>query len=126
MGNHYHLLVETAEPNMIAGMKWLQGTCTRRFNARHRLFGHQLQGRYTVLVVDREEDDRDQQQGKAEQRPRVGLRSAVYRKQGLTPMHVGVLLLGIGPNWLIGSSSGSCSESDTRMLPPAWIATSAL
>ena len=28
MGNHYHLLVETPEPNLAAGMKWLQGTYT--------------------------------------------------------------------------------------------------
>ena len=36
MGNHYHLLLETPEPNLVAGMKWLQGTYTQRFNARHR------------------------------------------------------------------------------------------
>ena len=30
MGNHYHLLVETAEANLVAGMKWLQGTYTQR------------------------------------------------------------------------------------------------
>ena len=26
MGNHYHLLVETPESNLTAGMQWLQGT----------------------------------------------------------------------------------------------------
>jgi putative transposase len=26
LGNHYHLLVETSEPNLVAGMKWLHGT----------------------------------------------------------------------------------------------------
>ena len=25
MNNHYHLLLETPEPNLVAGMKWLQG-----------------------------------------------------------------------------------------------------
>jgi len=35
MSNHYHLLVETPEPNLVAGMKWFQGTYTQRFNARH-------------------------------------------------------------------------------------------
>ena len=25
MGNHYHVLLETPEPNLVAGMKWLQG-----------------------------------------------------------------------------------------------------
>lgn len=52
MGNHYHLLLETPEGNLVAGMKWLQGTYTRRFNARHRVFGHLLQGRYKAVVVD--------------------------------------------------------------------------
>ena len=32
MTNHYHLLLETPEPNLVAGMKWLQGTYTQRFN----------------------------------------------------------------------------------------------
>ena len=40
MGNHYHLLVETAEANLVAGMKWLQGTYTQRYNSRHKVFGH--------------------------------------------------------------------------------------
>ncbi len=52
MGNHYHLLLETPEPNLVAGMKWLQGTYTQRFNARHKLWGHLLQGRYKALLVD--------------------------------------------------------------------------
>ena len=52
MGNHYHLLLETPEPNLVVGMKWFQGTYTQRYNARHRLFGHLYQGRYKALVVD--------------------------------------------------------------------------
>lgn len=45
MGNHYHLLVETPEANLVAGMKWIQGTYTQRFSAGHKLFGHLFQGR---------------------------------------------------------------------------------
>jgi REP element-mobilizing transposase RayT len=56
MGNHYHLLLETPEANLVAGMKWLQGTYTQRFNARHKLWGHLLQGRYKALLVDGSED----------------------------------------------------------------------
>jgi len=52
MGNHYHLLLETPEPNLVAGMKWLQGTYTQRFNSRHKQWGHLLQGRYKALLVD--------------------------------------------------------------------------
>jgi REP element-mobilizing transposase RayT len=40
MGNHYHLLLETPEANLVAGMKWLQGTYTQRYNSRRKLFGH--------------------------------------------------------------------------------------
>jgi REP element-mobilizing transposase RayT len=29
MSNHYHLLIQTPEPNLVAGMKWLQNTYTR-------------------------------------------------------------------------------------------------
>ncbi len=52
MNNHYHLLLETPESNMVVGMHWLQGTYTRRFNVRHHLRGHVLQGRYKALVVE--------------------------------------------------------------------------
>ena len=49
MGNHYHLLLETPEPNLVDGMQWLQSTYTQRFNARHRVWGHLFQGRYRAL-----------------------------------------------------------------------------
>ncbi len=52
MGNHFHLVVETPQPNLVAGMKWLLGTYTSRFNRRHRVFGHLFSGRYKALVVD--------------------------------------------------------------------------
>lgn len=52
MGNHYHLLLETPEANLVSGMKWLQGTYTQRFNARHKLWGHLLQGRYKAILVE--------------------------------------------------------------------------
>ena len=57
MGNHYHLLVETPEGNLVAGMKWLQGTYTQRFNSRHKVFGHLFQGRYKAVIVDGTEAD---------------------------------------------------------------------
>jgi len=52
MGNHYHLLVQTPEANLVAGMKWLQSTYTQRYNSRHEVFGHLYQGRYKALLVD--------------------------------------------------------------------------
>lgn len=55
MGNHYHLLLETPEPNLVTGMKWLQGTYTQRHNARHRRRGHLFQGRYKAIPVSADE-----------------------------------------------------------------------
>lgn len=52
MPNHFHLIVETPQPNLVAGMKWFLGTYTSRFNRRHQLFGHLFSGRYKVLLVD--------------------------------------------------------------------------
>lgn len=52
MGNHYHLLIETPEPNLVDGMRWVQGTYTKRFNMRHKKWGHLFQGRYKALLVD--------------------------------------------------------------------------
>jgi REP-associated tyrosine transposase len=52
MCNHFHLVVETPQPNLVAGMKWLLGTYTGRFNRRHRLVGHLFSGRYKSLVID--------------------------------------------------------------------------
>src|SRR5689334_21229963 len=46
MGNHFHLVVETPRANLCAGMHWLLGTYTTRFNRRHRLVGHLFSGRY--------------------------------------------------------------------------------
>jgi putative transposase len=55
MRNHYHLLVETPQANLVAGMRWFQTAWTVRFNRRHRLNGHLFQGRYKAMVVDAEE-----------------------------------------------------------------------
>lgn len=52
MGNHYHLLLETPEANLVDGMRWLQGTYTKRFNIRHKQWGHLFQGRYKALLID--------------------------------------------------------------------------
>ncbi len=56
MGNHFHLVVETPKPTLVDGMKWLLGTYTQRFNARHRWHGHLFAGRYKSLLVDGSDD----------------------------------------------------------------------
>ena len=52
MPNHFHLVVETPQANLVAGMKWFLGTYTGRFNRRHQLSGHLFSGRYKSLIVD--------------------------------------------------------------------------
>jgi putative transposase len=52
MPNHFHLVIETPGGNLVAGMKWLLGTYTSRFNRRHRLVGHLFSGRYKALMVE--------------------------------------------------------------------------
>src|SRR5438477_9964850 len=52
MDNHFHLVVETPQANLVAGMKWFLGTYTGRFNRRHKLVGHLFGGRYKALVVE--------------------------------------------------------------------------
>jgi REP element-mobilizing transposase RayT len=52
MGNHYHLCLETPEPNLVDGMKWLQSTFSNRFNRFHKTNGHVFQGRYKAILLD--------------------------------------------------------------------------
>ena len=52
MGNHYHLFLETPEPNLVDGMKWLQNTFTRRFNIRHGEWGRLFGDRYKSVLVE--------------------------------------------------------------------------
>ena len=52
MSNHFHLVVETPRANLVAGMKWLLGTYTIRFNRRHDFCGHLFGGRYKAQAID--------------------------------------------------------------------------
>lgn len=65
MLNHFHLVVETPQGNLVAGMKWFLGTYTSRFNRRHQLFGHLFSGRYKSLIVDGEAGERRAEGGRA-------------------------------------------------------------
>jgi REP-associated tyrosine transposase len=40
MSNHFHVVLETPNANLVDGMKWLLGSYTIRLNHRHKLFGH--------------------------------------------------------------------------------------
>jgi putative transposase len=52
MSNHFHLVIETPQPNLVFGMKWLSGVYTKPFNIRPKLCAHLFAGRYKALVVE--------------------------------------------------------------------------
>jgi len=54
MPNHYHLAVETPEPNLSRGMHDLIGHYSQTFNARHGRVGHVFQGRFKALLIDQD------------------------------------------------------------------------
>ena len=51
MGNHYHLLVETSQPTLSKGMRFLNGVYTQRINRKYRRVGHLFQGRFKSILV---------------------------------------------------------------------------
>jgi len=54
MQNHYHVVLETPEPNLSDGMRSLNGVYTQRINRRHKRCGHVFQGRFHAVLVERE------------------------------------------------------------------------
>jgi putative transposase len=55
MPNHYHLLVETIEGNLSDGMHYLNSTYAQKFNQRHALSGHLVQGRFHAVPIRKDE-----------------------------------------------------------------------
>ncbi|MFC2082518.1 transposase [Candidatus Bipolaricaulota bacterium] len=53
MDYHYHILVETPQPNLSRGMQFLNGIYTQRFNRTHDRSGHLLEGRYKAVLVEK-------------------------------------------------------------------------
>lgn len=54
MDNHFHLLIETPQPNLSSGMRQLNGVYTQRFNRVHKRVGHLFQGRFKAILVERD------------------------------------------------------------------------
>lgn len=52
MGNHYHLVLLTAQANLSRLMRHVNGVYTQDFNRRHGLVGHLFQGRFKAVLVD--------------------------------------------------------------------------
>lgn len=51
MGNHFHLLLETPQANLVTGMKYLLGTFSQGWNRARMRRGHVFQGRYKSVPV---------------------------------------------------------------------------
>jgi len=54
MSNHYHFLIETSQPTLSKGMKYINGVYTQQFNKRHKQVGHVFQGRFKGILVESE------------------------------------------------------------------------
>src|SRR5215471_21288051 len=52
LGNHYHLVVETPESNISAGMQYLGGTYAVRFNHAHNFSGHLQHRRFDARLIE--------------------------------------------------------------------------
>jgi putative transposase len=53
MPNHYHLVIETPDANLSAGIQRLNGRYAQRFNWWHGLDGHLFQGRFQAVLLER-------------------------------------------------------------------------
>ncbi len=52
MRNHYHLVLETPQPDLVEGMHWLQSSFSTRFNRYRSERGHLFQGRYYAGLIE--------------------------------------------------------------------------
>lgn len=54
MPNHYHLLIETVQPNLSKIMQYINTSYTISYNVKHGRCGHLFQGRYKSILVDKD------------------------------------------------------------------------
>jgi len=54
MSNHYHLQIETPEPNLSSIMHYINGSYTTYYNTKRGKCGHLFQGRYKSILVDKD------------------------------------------------------------------------
>ena len=99
MGNHYHLVVQTLEPNLGEGMRDLNGLYAQRFNRRHGLVGHVFQARYDAQLV---QDD--------------AYLLAATRYVALNPVRAG--LVERPEQWRWSSYAGLITGRDPEMVDP--------
>jgi REP element-mobilizing transposase RayT len=52
MSNHFHLLVQTPEPNLSRAMQWINVSYATYFNRKRGRYGHLFQGRFKAILID--------------------------------------------------------------------------
>ena len=50
MGNHYHFVMQTHQPNLSRLMRHINGVYTQAYNRRQRKVGHLFQGRFKAVL----------------------------------------------------------------------------
>lgn len=54
MPNHYHLLLETTQPNLSRIMQYLNTSYATYYNIKRKKYGHLFQGRYKSILIDKD------------------------------------------------------------------------
>jgi len=54
MSNHYHLLIETCNPTLSKGMRYLNGVYSQYVNQKYKRVGHVFQGRFKGVLVEKD------------------------------------------------------------------------
>ena len=52
MSNHYHLFIETLEPNLSKIMQYINTSYTVYYNTKRKKTGHVFHGRFKSIMVD--------------------------------------------------------------------------
>jgi len=55
MTNHYHLLVETPDPNLSRSIQWVNVSYATYFNRKRNRRGHLFQGHFKSILIDADE-----------------------------------------------------------------------
>ena len=55
MTDHYHLIVETPQPNLSLAVQWLNVSYATYYNKKHRRNGHLFQGRFKAILINADE-----------------------------------------------------------------------
>ena len=55
MNNHFHILLETQQPNLSRALQWFSVSYAGYFNRKHQRIGHLFHGRFKSILVDADE-----------------------------------------------------------------------